>query len=66
MKNRESRKFSEKEAAAFLMKMEELKEKEAIEKAVGFVFSRLGFTRGALEFLKKHRIAWSDDERWIG
>ncbi|MCP4692886.1 MAG: hypothetical protein GY859_32890, partial [Desulfobacterales bacterium] len=66
VKNRESRTFSEKEAAAFLKKMAELKEKEAIEKVVGFVFSRLGFTRGALDFFKEHRIAWSDDERWLG
>ncbi len=66
VKNRETKKFSEEEAAAFLKKMEELKEMEKIEKAVGFVFSPKGFTGGALQFFKEHRIAWSDDERWMG
>ncbi len=66
VKNRETKKFSEEEAAAFLKKMEELKEMEKIEKAVGFVFSPKGFTRDALQFFKEHRIAWSDDERWMG
>ncbi len=65
VKNRETEKFSKKEAADFLKKMEKLKEMEEIEKAVGFVFSLKGFTGDALRFLKEHRIAWSDDERWL-
>ncbi len=39
---------------------------EEIEKAVGFVFSLKGFTGDALSFFREHRIAWSDDERWLG
>ncbi|MCP4692097.1 MAG: hypothetical protein GY859_28890 [Desulfobacterales bacterium] len=66
VKNRKTKKFSEGEAAAFLKKMDELKEKEGIEKAVGFVFSPRGFTGDAMQFFKDHGIAWSDDERWMG
>ncbi len=65
VKNRETKTFSKDEAIGFLKKMEELKEKEGIEKAVGFVFSLKGFTAEALEYFKDHQIAWSDDERWL-
>ncbi|MCP4113444.1 MAG: hypothetical protein GY749_49270 [Desulfobacteraceae bacterium] len=65
VKNREKSKFSESEAEKFLKKIEELKELEQLGKSVGFVFSLNGFTKGAVRFMKKQGIAWSEDHRWL-
>ena len=66
VKNRERDKFSKDEAQRFLEKMATLQELEQVTDALGFVFSRSGFTRDALKFFQEHQIAWSDDERWLG
>ena len=66
VKNRERNRFSKSEAVKFLKKTEELKEIEQVEKAVNFVFSLNGFTKGAVDFFKKHGIAWSNDDCWLG
>ncbi len=46
-----------------LMRMETLKGMEQIADAIGFVYSRSGFTKPGLTMLKDHHIAYSDDER---
>jgi len=66
VKNRDTRAFSRDEAAEFAQKARILQEREGVEKAVLFVFSRHGFTRDALTYLREHHIAWSDDEGWLG
>lgn len=66
VKNRTTKLFSAAEAAEFVQKAQTLQEREQIEKAVLFVFSRKGFTKDALAYFQKHGIAWSDDERWLG
>ncbi len=38
---------------------------EQISKAVFFVFSVSGFYKNAIEYFKKHGIAWSSDRRWM-
>ncbi|MCP4105539.1 MAG: hypothetical protein GY749_08385, partial [Desulfobacteraceae bacterium] len=64
VKNRKA-KFSVKEAKAFREKAGELAGLENISKAVLFVFSFGGFHKNTLEYLKKHKIAWSADSRWL-
>jgi hypothetical protein len=66
VKSRDTRKFSREEAVAFQGKFAELKTLENIERAVGFIFSRCGFTKEAEDFCKKKGIACSEDERWLG
>lgn len=66
VKNRSTRMFSLAEAEEFLNKMKRLEEIEEIERSVGFVFSRQGFTKEAEEFCRKKGIAYSSDERWVG
>lgn len=66
VKNRDKKPFSVKEAEEFLQKVEALREIEQVEKFVVFVFSRSGFTADTLNFFQTHKIAWSDDERWLG
>ncbi len=66
VKNRTTKTFSAAEAAEFVQKAQTLQEREQIEKAVLFVFSRKGFTKDALDFFREHAIAYSDDERWLG
>jgi len=39
--------------------------KEEISKSVGFVFFLNGFTKTAIQFMKNHAIAWSQDEQWF-
>ena len=65
IKNRDNDPFSGPEAWTFLKKMETLKDMEQIADAIGFVYSRSGFTTPALTMLKDHHIAYSDDERWL-
>jgi hypothetical protein len=45
--------------------MATLQELEQVTEALGFVFSRSGFTQDAIACLQEHHIAWSDDERWL-
>jgi hypothetical protein len=65
VKNCERDKFSHEEAQHFLEKMNTLRHLERVTNTLGFVFSRSGFTQDALEYLEEHRIAWSQDERWL-
>ncbi len=57
--------FSAAEAEEFVRKARILQEREQIDRAVLFVFSRKGFTKSALTFLAEHQIAYSDNERWL-
>jgi len=66
VKNRTKDTFSAAEAEEFVQKAQTLQEREQVEKAVLFVFSRKGFTRNALAYFQEHGIAWSDDDRWLG
>jgi hypothetical protein len=65
IKNREADPFTGPEAQAFLDKMATLKKLEHITDAIGFVYSRSGFTTPALDIFNEHQIAYSDDERWL-
>ncbi len=49
----------------FLKKMETLKEMEQITEAIGFVYSRSGFSTPALTILHEHQIAYNDDVDWL-
>jgi hypothetical protein len=64
VKNREAKKFSKEEAIEFERKFEHVKNIENIERTVGFIFSRGGFTKEADEYCKTKGIACSEDERW--
>jgi len=64
IKNRDNAPFTAPEAQAFREKMATLQQLEHVTDAIGFVYSRSGFTTPALDFLREHRIAYSDDVRW--
>ncbi|HLP45276.1 MAG TPA: hypothetical protein VK469_04980, partial [Candidatus Kapabacteria bacterium] len=66
VKSREVKKFSKEEAVTFERKFAEVKKHENIERAVGFIYSRCGFTAEAEEYCREKGIACSEDERWIG
>jgi hypothetical protein len=66
VKSRDARKFSKEEAVDFENKFEHVKTLENIERAVGFIFSRCGFTKEAEAYCKERGIAYSEDERWLG
>ncbi len=65
VKNRDVKKFSQEEAATFLLKFNEIKKIEKLERAIGFIFSLSGFTGEAEEFCRENGIACSEDERWL-
>jgi hypothetical protein len=65
VKSRGSRKFSQEEAVVFERKLTEVKKVENLERAVGFIFSRSGFTPEVEEYCKEKGIACSEDERWL-
>jgi hypothetical protein len=65
VKSRGSRKFSQEEAVAFERKLTEVKKLENLERAVGFIFSRGGFTPEGEEYCKEKGMACSEDERWL-
>ena len=65
VKSRDTRKFSKEEALDFERKLESVKKQEKIERAVGFIFSRSGFTKEAEDYCKEKGIACSEDERWL-
>jgi hypothetical protein len=66
VKSRELRKFSKEEVKTFEKKFSEVKKLEKIDRAVGFIFSRSGFTKEAEVYCKERGIACSEDERWLG
>ncbi|UCH92240.1 MAG: hypothetical protein JSV88_18345 [Candidatus Aminicenantes bacterium] len=65
VKSKESRKFSKDEVLEFEKKFREVKKLENIKQALGFIFSRSGFTRDAEDYCKEKGIACSEDERWL-
>jgi hypothetical protein len=65
VKNREINKFSKDEIKEFELKFAEIKKIENLERVVGFIFSRSGFTAEAEEYCRQKRIACSKDERWL-
>jgi hypothetical protein len=65
VKSREVKKFSKDEAVDFLGKFEEIKKVENLARAVGFIFSRSGFTKEAEAYCQEKGIACSEDERWL-
>jgi len=65
VKSRDIRKFSKEEVVTFERKLAAVKTEEKIERAVGFIFSRSGFTVNAEEYCKERGIACSEDVRWL-
>jgi Fe-S cluster biosynthesis and repair protein YggX len=65
VKSRQVKKFSKEEVIIFERKLAEVKKYENIERAVGFIYSRCGFTAEAEEYCKEKGIACSDDEKWL-
>jgi hypothetical protein len=65
VKSRDTRKFSREEAEDFERKFTAVKKLEDIDRAVGFIFSRSGFTGEAEEYCKERGIACSEDDRWF-
>jgi hypothetical protein len=65
VKSREARKFSKEETIEFERKFEQVKNLENIERAVGFIFSRGGFTTDAEAYCREKGIACSEDDRWL-
>ena len=65
VKSREIKKFSKDEVIEFQGKFAEVKKLENIDRAVGFIFSRCGFTKEADTYCKEKGIACSEDERWL-
>jgi hypothetical protein len=65
IKNRESRKFSKDEVTTFENKIQEVKKNEKIERAVGFIFSRCGFTKEAKDYCLEKGIAFSENLKWL-
>ncbi len=57
IKNRDTKKFNKEEAEAFHRKLEIIAVRESLDPVIGFVFSRKGFTRDAISFLKAKGIA---------
>jgi hypothetical protein len=65
VKNREVKKFSKDEIKEFQLKFAEIKKRENLERVVGFIFSRGGFTKEAEEYCREKGIACSEDESWL-
>jgi len=65
VKSREVKKFSKEEAVAFFANFDKVKKYEQIDRAVGFIFSRCGFTGEAEVYCRENGIACSDDEQWL-
>ncbi|MCP4156732.1 MAG: hypothetical protein GY757_53960, partial [bacterium] len=57
VKSRESRKFSRDEVISFEQKFDWVKKMNNVDPAVGFIFSRAGFTKDAENYCKKKGIA---------
>jgi hypothetical protein len=65
VKNREVKKFSLDEIKEFELKFAEIKKRENLDRVVGFIFSRAGFTKEAEAYCREKGIACSEDERWL-
>ncbi|MGD2088866.1 MAG: hypothetical protein PVH61_21985 [Candidatus Aminicenantes bacterium] len=65
VKSRDVKKFSKDEVMEFEKKFSGVKKLENIDRAVGFIFSRSGFTVEAKEYCREKGIACSEDERWL-
>jgi hypothetical protein len=65
VKSRDVKKFSKDEVMEFEKKFAEVKKLENIDRAVGFIFSRGGFTKEAEAYCREKGIACSEDERWL-
>jgi hypothetical protein len=65
VKTREVKKFSKDEVMEFHKKFAGVKKLENIDRAVGFIFSRSGFTKDAEDYCKEKGIACSEDEKWL-
>jgi hypothetical protein len=65
VKSREVKKFSKDEVIEFEKKFAEVKKLENIDLAVGFIFSRCGFTKDAQAYCQQKGIACSEDEKWL-
>jgi len=65
VKSREHKKFSRDEVVVFLDKYEKIKKLENLDRVVGFIFSRSGFTKEAEAYCREKGIACSEDERWL-
>jgi hypothetical protein len=65
VKSREVKKFSKEETVEFERKFSEVKNHENIERTIGFIFSRSGFTMDAEDYCKEKGIACSEDNRWL-
>jgi hypothetical protein len=66
VKSRDIKKFSIEEAMAFQRKYEDVKSFENLTRAVGFIFSRGGFTEEAEAYCKENGFACSEDTKWLG
>jgi hypothetical protein len=65
VKNRDSKKLSKEEAIEFEGKYREVKAAEHLNRVLGFIFSRTGFTLEAEEYCREKGFACIDDERWL-
>jgi hypothetical protein len=65
VKNREKKKFSITEIKEFELKFAEIKKREYLERVIGFIFSRVGFTVEAEDYCREKGIACSEDETWL-
>jgi hypothetical protein len=65
VKNRADKKFSKAELKEFQLKFAEIKKRENLERVIGFIFSRSGFTAEAEDYCREQGIACSEDDRWL-
>jgi hypothetical protein len=65
VKNRDAKKFSVDELKEFELKFAEIKKRENLDRVIGFIFSRAGFTAEAEAYCQEKGIACSQDERWL-
>ena len=65
MKSREIKKFSKEEVLDFERKFDEVKKYENLDRVVGFIFSRCGFTEEAEQYCIEKGIAYSSNEKWL-
>jgi len=65
VKSREARKFSKEEAVEFERKFAAVKAHEKLDRALGFIFSRSGFSREAEDYCREKGLACSSDQGWL-
>ncbi|MCP4215617.1 MAG: hypothetical protein GY765_13265 [bacterium] len=65
VKNRSTKKFSRDETIDFQRKFTALKKLEGLDRVVGFIFSRNGFSEEAEAYCKEQGIACADSEEWL-